>query len=401
MPADGFSARFTRNASFEAGTYRFTVTGDDGLRLYVDGALRLDRWLDQAPTTYSVDVALSAGSHAVRLDYYENAGGAVAKLAWAKTGGGGGTSGSKLTLHTGFTGGLSMAFVRDAKPRLLKILDNFGPAAEVKALSPGTLIVGRIYEAEPDQVTATRRRERRSGGTRNRDKILGHPAVDYWEGYNEPDASTVERIAWYAQFEAARVGLLAANGQQGLHRELLHGHPGRDEPFGLARLLPRHRRGARAGGDPRRPRIRHADAAVLRRRDGRRLALRPLPQGLSAVPDSRRAAACSLAITEAGVDGVAPVGWKNHFTGDQYLAQLKWYDSLMRADSYVLGATIFSLEIPGWDAFDIGTDCRTSDRIRSQHALTGGEAWAWLASSEALRPAAPRCTREPLVRRGR
>jgi hypothetical protein len=25
----------------------------------------------------------------------------------------------------------------------------------------------------------------------------------------------------------------------------------------------------------------------------------------------------------------------------------------MRADSYVLGATIFSLEIPGWDSFDI------------------------------------------------
>jgi hypothetical protein len=39
-----------------------------------------------------------------------------------------------------------------------------------------------------------------------------------------------------------------------------------------------------------------------------------------------------LAITEAGVDGVAPVGWKNHFTSDQYMAQLQWYDSLMRAD---------------------------------------------------------------------
>jgi hypothetical protein len=122
------SARFVRTASFGRD---LSLHGDrdDGVRLYVDDALRLDRWLDQAPTTYSVDVALSAGAHAVRLDYYENAGGALAKLAWAKTGGGGGTSGSKLTIHTSFTGGLSMAFVRDAKPRLLKILDNFGPAA--------------------------------------------------------------------------------------------------------------------------------------------------------------------------------------------------------------------------------------------------------------------------------
>ena len=147
LPGDGFSARFSRNASFEAGTYRFTVTGDDGVRLYVDGALRIDRWLDQAPTAYTVDLPLSAGSHAIRLDYYENAGGALARLAWARTGGGGGTSGSKLTIHTGFTAGQSMAFVSGAKPRLLKILDNFGPAAEVKSLSPGTLIVGRIYEA--------------------------------------------------------------------------------------------------------------------------------------------------------------------------------------------------------------------------------------------------------------
>ena len=52
-------------------------------------------------------------------------------------------------------------------------------------------------------------------------------------------------------------------------------------------------------------------------------------------------------------DVVAPTGWKNHYTGDQYLEQLKWYDSVMRQDSYVLGATIFSLEIPGWDSFDV------------------------------------------------
>lgn len=60
-----------------------------------------------------------------------------------------------------------------------------------------------------------------------------------------------------------------------------------------------------------------------------------------------------LAITETGVDGLAPTGWKNHYSGDQYMSQLQWYDSLMRQDSYVLGATIFSLEIPGWNDFDI------------------------------------------------
>jgi murein DD-endopeptidase MepM/ murein hydrolase activator NlpD len=80
--ADNFSARFTRTVSFSAGTYRFSVTGDDGVRLYVDGVLKLDKWFDQGATTYTVDVPLSAGNHTLKLEYYENGGYAVAKLSW-------------------------------------------------------------------------------------------------------------------------------------------------------------------------------------------------------------------------------------------------------------------------------------------------------------------------------
>jgi len=49
----------------------------------VDGALLLDKWLDQAATTYTAPLALSAGSHAVKVEYYENAGNSVAKVSWA------------------------------------------------------------------------------------------------------------------------------------------------------------------------------------------------------------------------------------------------------------------------------------------------------------------------------
>jgi hypothetical protein len=42
----------------------------------------LERWIDQSPTTYSVDVSLEAGSHTVGLEYYENGGGAMAQLSW-------------------------------------------------------------------------------------------------------------------------------------------------------------------------------------------------------------------------------------------------------------------------------------------------------------------------------
>jgi N-acetyl-anhydromuramyl-L-alanine amidase AmpD len=84
LPADLFSVRWTRTVSLGAGIWRFSVTSDDGFRLYVDGVLRLDRWRDQAPTTYVVDVRLAAGLHTLRLEYYEHTGGAMARLSWAQ-----------------------------------------------------------------------------------------------------------------------------------------------------------------------------------------------------------------------------------------------------------------------------------------------------------------------------
>ena len=55
MPADNFSARWTKSLTVdEAGAYKFTVTGDDGVRLYIDGQKVLDKWIPQGATTYTV-----------------------------------------------------------------------------------------------------------------------------------------------------------------------------------------------------------------------------------------------------------------------------------------------------------------------------------------------------------
>jgi PKD repeat protein len=84
MPADGFSVRWSRDASLTAGTYRFYAYVDDGVRLWVDGVLVMDRWHDSAPTTYTVDVYLTDGQHSLRMEYYEHTGGALAQLAWER-----------------------------------------------------------------------------------------------------------------------------------------------------------------------------------------------------------------------------------------------------------------------------------------------------------------------------
>src|SRR5262249_13072096 len=60
--ADNFSARWTRWVELPLGKYRFTVTGDDGVRLYVGGKLIIDKWFDQSPTTYTADLFLTTNA---------------------------------------------------------------------------------------------------------------------------------------------------------------------------------------------------------------------------------------------------------------------------------------------------------------------------------------------------
>jgi photosystem II stability/assembly factor-like uncharacterized protein len=86
LPSDKFSARYQRDVTLECGTYNFNLTADDGVRFYVDNQLYLDQWKDQA-ATYSVPVTLSAGTHALRVDYYDNLGAAQLSLDWTRTAG--------------------------------------------------------------------------------------------------------------------------------------------------------------------------------------------------------------------------------------------------------------------------------------------------------------------------
>lgn len=71
-----FSARFTRNRWLDAGMYRFYVKTDDGVRVWVNNVLIIDKWHDTAPTLYTADRQLSSGNHTFQIDYYQNQGGA-------------------------------------------------------------------------------------------------------------------------------------------------------------------------------------------------------------------------------------------------------------------------------------------------------------------------------------
>ena len=81
-----FSARWQGTFTFAQASYLFTVTASDGIRLYIDGALVLNQWKDQAASSYSVIQNLSAGSHLIVVEYYEHTGLGSAHLTWQYNG---------------------------------------------------------------------------------------------------------------------------------------------------------------------------------------------------------------------------------------------------------------------------------------------------------------------------
>jgi hypothetical protein len=80
--ADYFSARWTRYIDVTPGTYRFTVTSDDGMRVWVDNNLIIDEWNVHPPTSFTADVYMGEGHHLIKVEYFEEAGLAVAQVQW-------------------------------------------------------------------------------------------------------------------------------------------------------------------------------------------------------------------------------------------------------------------------------------------------------------------------------
>ena len=81
---DSFSVTWTASVVFETGTYRFTAVADDGVRVYVDETLVLEDWNVHPATTTVQDTELTAGSHTVKVEYFEASGEASISVSWEK-----------------------------------------------------------------------------------------------------------------------------------------------------------------------------------------------------------------------------------------------------------------------------------------------------------------------------
>lgn len=87
LPADGFSARWTRRVSLPGASQRFSVQADGGVRLFVDGQRLIDQWQDDGRvTTANATVDLAPGDHTVQLEYFQQQGNAAVALTWETIG---------------------------------------------------------------------------------------------------------------------------------------------------------------------------------------------------------------------------------------------------------------------------------------------------------------------------
>lgn len=84
LGADQFSVRWSgRVLADRAETYRFHTQTDDGARLWIDGTPLVNDWTDHGVVENSGTIALSAGRHDLRMEFYDNGGGALARLLWS------------------------------------------------------------------------------------------------------------------------------------------------------------------------------------------------------------------------------------------------------------------------------------------------------------------------------
>jgi alpha-D-xyloside xylohydrolase len=84
LTMDRFSARWEGSVQTDrAGTYRFHLTADDGMRMWIDGKLVVDDWHARKAVTRHAAVDLPAHSRVpIRIEYFQNLNAALIELRW-------------------------------------------------------------------------------------------------------------------------------------------------------------------------------------------------------------------------------------------------------------------------------------------------------------------------------
>ncbi len=250
------------------------------------------------------------------------------------------------------------------KAPLVVLLDHSSIWHDVKAASPDTVFVGRVYqEFEPnfnDPNFAPRQVAREyCASVLPWAERMGE-TCRYWQGANEPIVSSSEAMKRFAEFEIERTRIMAAEGFRVVVGTFSVGNP---ELYLWNHFVPALEVAQQHGGAL----ALHEYAWPTMDENPVWMALRHrkvyegdedhlwdgLPAHLKDLP---------LLITECGLDGLVepgrpPRGWRTLYRHEpaEYLRQLAWYDAELQKDPYVVGAAIYCCGAADatWRSYDI------------------------------------------------
>jgi hypothetical protein len=88
VPRDRFGVKWYGTITAPAtGSYVFSTESDDGIRVQINNQTIIDAWNDHPPRRDNGAIILEAGkTYAINVTYFENYGGAVARLFWKTPG---------------------------------------------------------------------------------------------------------------------------------------------------------------------------------------------------------------------------------------------------------------------------------------------------------------------------
>lgn len=310
------------------------------------------------------------------------------------------STGSKLGIHYIGTTPKTYNILRQSVPPVIKLVGDVGWSATARQDFPTLPMIGRLGNEEVDRLELLQMNPIRAARKFVEDRLEAYrrnPAILYWEGWNEwtPDeVGSPSEWGWFAQFEGQRACVMRDYGLRAVIGNFSTGRPEFGEMllfvpalraaaeceawFGLHEYSAPTMQFGYGAGIPRRPSFPNRGILTFRYRFWYDDVLKPLDIRLP------------LVITELGVDGGVGAGRPGPVTGEGwlgfrnywemqgltsnspefYINQLAWYDSEMRRDRYVIGATIFTAGGAGtWDSFDIDDIAEALGQYRL--AMTG------------------------------
>jgi hypothetical protein len=298
---------------------------------------------------------------------------------------------SKLGPHA-IGGTPSTAAMINAGCKIVKMTDGFDATALARSKNVPTIIGRRIipYANQNGRViTAENQRHKDPREAAQelvdalRDTFRLNPDIKIWEGHNEPVWGSLADMAWYAEHEAWRMKLLADLGLRACFGNFATGNPDMSFWSAFRPAFEAARRYNAIFG------LHEYGGTWMWWMTGK-YQLQPTPDGdegwttlrYRKVYRQNNIFDIPLAITECGLDAVhpprpgfktgnwrsMPSEWEKWNGADDpidywraggrdpevyYAEQLKWYDKELQKDSYVLGATIFTLGGANWGGHDI------------------------------------------------